>query len=391
MRRQSALAAALALAFALPAALGGGMVKQINSDGFGNPNNIGIVHMEVHAGRLYAGTWNIVDGCVVYATVNGQDWRPVIEPGFGDANNQAVIRMRSVGEHLYVGLWNNLTGGQLWRSSSPEAGTGWEAIMKDGFGNPANLAVGSICPFDNLLYVGMFNPSQGQEMWRSADGGDPGSFVQSFDKGLGIDGATDASSLVVWKDHLYLGTESAQPPYPGCDVWRTEGPDGSGVETWTRVGEAGFGDTKSFNAFRMVEFREHLYVGTWGFGASSFTTHLGLKGTTVWRTRGAGDGPFTDWEQVNEDGFGNARYDSTLAMEVVGDTLYVAGFGDRGFLFATEDGTTWREIAQDGFLETSEFGVHALQELNGRLYIGIQNWTKPSELWVLNAATGGSP
>ena len=92
---------------------------------------------------------------------------------------------------------------------------------------------------------------------------------------------------------------------------------------------------------------------------------------------------------MNEDGFGNVGYDSTLAMEVVGDTLYVAGFGDHGFLFATEDGTSWREITQDGFLETSEFGVHALGELNGRLYIGVQNCRKPAELWVLDAAAEG--
>ncbi len=359
------------------------MATRINDNGFGNPDNIGIVYMETHAGRLYAGTWNRIDGCLVYVSEDGETWTPVIEAGYGDSDNQAVIRMRSVGEFLYVGTWNNLTGGQLWRSKTPEAGTGWEAIMRDGFGNPANLAVGSIRPFGELLYVGMFNPSQGQEMWRSADGGDPGTFVKSFDKGLGIEGATDASSLLVWNGHLYLGTESAQPPYPGCDVWRTAGPGESGKEAWTRVGEAGFGDNKSFNAFRMIEFQGRLYVGTWGFGASSFTTHLGPKGTTIWRTSGEGEGPFTDWEQVNEDGFGNVGYDSTLAMEVVGDSLYVGGFGNHGFLFATEDGTTWHEITGDGFLETSEFGIHALGELNGDLYIGVQNWTKPAELWVL--------
>jgi len=387
---RGALVLAAALAIALPA-VGGDMVRQINDDGFGNASNNGIVYMETHQGRLYVGTWNRIDGCLVYVSEDGESWAPVIEPGFGDSDNQAVIRMRSVGSYLYVGTWNNTTGGQLWRSTAPETGEGWEAIMQDGFGNPANLAVGSIRPFGDLLYVGMFNPSQGQEMWRSADGGDPGTFVKSFDSGLGIAGATDASSLLVWNGCLYLGTESAQPPYPGCDVWRTAGPDASGEETWVRVGEAGFGDTKSFNAFRMIEFKDHLYVGTWGFGTTSFTAQLGQKGTTIWRTKGAGDGPFTDWAQVNEDGFGTLAYDSTLAMEVVGKTLYVAGFGDHGFLFATQDGTSWREIEQAGFLETSELGIHALGEFEGKLYIGVQNWTKPSELWVLEPAEEDTP
>ena len=198
MRRGSIVAAAL-LCLVGVAAKGGEMLSQINRDGLGNPNNIGIVYMETHAGRLYAGTWNRVDGCLVYVSEDEETWNPVIEPGFG---------------------------------------------------------------------------------------------------------------------------------------------------------------------------------------ASSFTTQLGSKGTTIWRTGGQGDGIFSDWEQVNEDGFGNVGYDSTLAMEVVGDTLYVGGFGNHGFLFATEDGTTWRETTARGFLETSQFGIHALGELNGDFYIGIQNWTKPWELWV---------
>jgi len=381
MRRILAVAVAL-LFLAGAATRGGEMVEQVNADGFGNSNNNGVVYMEVHEGRLYAATWNRVDGCLVYMSNDGESWETVIEPGFGDTDNQAVIRMRSVGEYLYVGTWNNLTGGQLWRSTTPESGSGWEPIMQDGFGNSLNLAVGSIREFNSWLYVGMFDPSQGQEMWRSRDGS-PGSFVKSFDKGLGIAGATDASTLYVWNGHLYLGTESAQPPYPGCDVWRTAGPNESGTEEWVRVAQEGFGDHKSFNAFRMIEFQGDLYVGTWGFGASSFTTHLGPKGTAVWRTAGLGGGLYSDWEQVNEDGFGDVRHDSTLAMEVVGGTLYVGGFGNHGFLFATDTGSEWREIKADGFLETAEFGIHALGEFKGNLYIGVQNWTKPGELWIL--------
>jgi hypothetical protein len=362
--------------------LGGEMVTQINEDGFGNPNNIGIVYMEVHEGRLYAGTWNPTDGCLVYASGDGEAWEPVNVPGFGDKENQAVVRMRSVGEYLYVGTWNNRTGGQLWRAKKPTGASGWEQITGAGFGNPANLTLCSIRPFGDWLYVGLFNPSQGEEVWRSRDGS-PDTFVKSFDKGLGVAGATDASILFAWNDHLYVGTESAQPPYPGCYVWRTDGPREDGTEAWAQVAAPGFGDTKSFNAFRMAELGGKLYVGTWGFGASSFTAALGPKGTTIWRTSGEGDGIFSDWEQVSEDGFGDVAHDSTLAMQVVGGTLYVGGFGNHGFLFATEDGVDWREILAPGFLETSEFGVHALGEFRGDLYIGVQNRTKPSELWVL--------
>lgn len=365
------------------------MVLQINADGFGNLNNIGAVYMETHQGRLYAGTWNRVDGCSVYASTDGSAWEQVNTSGFGDKGNQAVVRMRSYGEYLYAGTWNNRTGGQLWRAIVPREQSDWEQITGNGFGNPANLTLCSIRPFNGWLYAGLFNPSQGEEVWRSRDG-TPGSFVKSFDGGLGIAGATDASILFEWSGFLYLGTESARPPYPGCYVWGTDGTEADGTEEWVQVSSPGFGDPKSFNAFRMAEFRGNLYVGTWGFGASSFTTALGPKGTTIWRTSGQGDGVYSDWEQVNADGFGDVRHDSTLAMQVVGGTLYVGGFGDHGFLFATDTGTEWREITAAGFLETSEFGIHSLAEFNGDLYIGIQNWTKPSELWILTGTDQGT-
>ncbi len=388
------LSGVLMLSIALGASAGSGMAEgdnvpiQIHANGFGNPNNIGIVYMEAHEGRLYAGTWNRVDGCLVHASTDGSAWEPVNASGFGDKGNQAVVRMRSYGEYLYVGTWNNRTGGQLWRAIAPRAQSDWEQVTGNGFGNPANLTLCSIRPFNGWLYVGLFNPSQGEEVWRSRDGA-PGSFVKSFDGGLGIAGATDASCLYEWNGLLYLGTEAAQPPYSGCSVWRTSGPDEFGKETWVQVSPLGFGDSKTFNAFRMVESQGNLYVGTWGFGASSFTTALGLKGTTVWRTGGQGDGIFTDWEQVNADGFDDVRHDSTLAMRVVGGKLYVGGFGDHGFLFVTEDGVTWREITTAGFLERTEFGIHALVEFNGDLYIGMQNWTKPCELWALRGPIEG--
>ena len=101
-------------------------------------------------------------------------------------------------------------------------------------------------------------------------------------------------------------------------------------------------------------------------------------------------GTALDWVQVNEDGFGDVRHDSTLAMQVVADTLYVGGFGDHGFLFATEDGTDWREVRAPGFLETSEFGIHALAEFRGSLYVGVQNWTRPAELWVVHPEEAAS-
>ena len=350
----------------------------VNADGFGNPGNIGIVYMEPHDGELYAGTDNRADGCIVYASSDGFSWSAANDPGFGDADNFVIVKMRSWGDYLYVGTWNNTTAGQLWRATNPAHQADWELVVGNGFGNPANVAVASIRSFKGWLYVGMFNPSQGQEMWRSPDGS-AGSFQKSFDAGSGVTGNTDASFMLEWNGLLYLGAEAADTPWPGCQVWRTPGPDVGSGDDWERVSDFGFGDRQNWNAFRMAVFKGYLYVGTWG--------DPDVDGTEVWRTAAAGGPVFSDWEQVNADGFGNTNYGSTLAMAVLGDNLYVGGFGAGGFLYCTEDGTTWESVTPPNFFHDAQYGVHALAPFDGRLFIGIQNSTKPTELWVLSATS----
>ncbi len=380
------------LGMVLPLSVCAQTPRVIDDGGFGNRNNNGIVYMEPHGNRLYAGTWNPVDGCFIYTSEDGRHWEAVVENGFGDTDNQSIVKLRSAGDYLYAGTWNRVTGGQLWRSDQPWKAETWEAVTADGFGDPENQAVGSICSFDEYVFVGMFNPTAGEQMWVSTDGSS-GSFLRQFDQGLGIDGATDASYLYEWNGHLYLGTEAAQPPYPGCDVWRMSNAESVESMTWTQVSPSGFGGGSSFNAFRLIAFNDRLYVGTWEYGASSFTTALGAGGTQIWRTSGreGEKGIFDDWAQVNEDGFGFARYDATLAMAVWEDQLYVGGFGNRGFLFRSADGDNWHQVTAPGFLTTTEFGVHALAVFNDELFIGIQNWSQPSALWVLSTPEPDSP
>ena len=120
-------------------------MKAINTDGFGNSNNEGIVYMVEHEGVLYAGVSNAVDGTVVMGSRDGENWKPVSDHGFGNARNIGIVRMRSWKGYLYAGLWNLTEGAELWRSKSPYDGDTWEQLASGGFGEgPANQAVGSI-------------------------------------------------------------------------------------------------------------------------------------------------------------------------------------------------------------------------------------------------------
>jgi len=66
---------------------------------------------------------------------------------------------------------------------------------------------------------------------------------------------------------------------------------------WTQVNGDGFGDFNNKSACPTVVFEGYLYAGT-----KNVTT-----GGEIWRTKGIGGPPFTDWEQVNTDGFGDSN------------------------------------------------------------------------------------
>ena len=82
----------------------------INSDGFGNPNNDGIVYFEEHAGQIYAGTANKINGFGLYGSDDGNLWAPAAEMGCGSKRNIAVIKLRSWRGYLYLGAWNIIQG-----------------------------------------------------------------------------------------------------------------------------------------------------------------------------------------------------------------------------------------------------------------------------------------
>lgn len=207
---------------------------------------------------------------------------------------------------------------------------------------------------------------------------------------------------------------------------------------WEQVNEGGFGDVHNIGTWPWVAFGDYVYVGTESYweteGAESHST-----GGQLWRVS-----EDTDWEQVNEDGFGNVNNKMIWPETVFGGYLYVGcqnnytgggiwrsqtgdpnsweqvvtnGFGDstnawvdpwavfNGYLYAgaskeeaggsevwrSSDGTTWEQVNTDGFGDPNNSGDPICMTVFGDyLYVGTQNASTGGEIWRTKGL-GGPP
>jgi uncharacterized repeat protein (TIGR01451 family) len=274
---------------------------QVNSDGFGDARNTAVYSLAVFGGQLYAGTRNDTTGCEVWRSSNGTSWTQVNADGFGDTND-SIPSVAIFDNYLYMGTWNDPTGGEVWRSSN---GTSWTQVNTDGFGNANNRAAWSMAVFGGCLYAGTTNGDTGAEVWRSDNGT---SWTQVNADGFGDAHNRSATSMVVFDNYLYVGTWSNHSISTGGEVWRS-----SNGTSWTQVNTDGFGDASNVAAWTMAVFDNYLYVGASNWGT----------GVEMWRSAGVGGPPFTDWEQVSLDGFGDANNEDVMSMAVLGDQLYM--------------------------------------------------------------------
>jgi hypothetical protein len=236
--------------------------------------------MKVYKDHLYLGTFNsriwLFDeegtGCQLWRTENGVDWEKVQLPdgitngyqdGFGEGENYGIRRMVIYNDDLYIGIASSFFhshGSEIWRYD----GTTWTPIISDdipgissddarydGFGNPMNKYIWSMCVTnDNKLWVGtangkVFNPitinglkdhkfidtqTEGFEIW--CYDGETWQPVIKNDIGLKPNGLGDASnlgarSMIEYPENsgnIVIGTFKLINPYPGqpregCELW----------------------------------------------------------------------------------------------------------------------------------------------------------------------------
>jgi len=304
-------------------------------------------------------------------------WEQVNEDGFGDVHNIGTWPCAVFGDYVYVGTesyWeteggkSHSTGGQLWRVSED---TDWEQVNEDGFGNVNNSMIWPGTVFGTYLYVGAennFETDEGGGIWRSQTG-DPGSWEQVVTNGFGDATNGWVEPWVVFDGYLYAGTSKVRITEGGCEVWRS--PDGT---TWEQVNTDGFGDANnSEEPIYMSVFGNYLYIGT--YNAST--------GGEIWRTKGLGGPPFTDWEQVNESGFGDVNNTEIWRGTVFGTYLYVgvANEATGGQIWRSPDGTTWQQVNTNGFGDPNNSVCFPWAAFNNYLYAGTVNEQGGGEVW----------
>ncbi len=360
--------------------------------GFGNPDNNYVVSGATFNGQAYIGTWSKQQGCMVYHVCRDEaGWctRQVIDPGFGVAdskNNFTTAAMTSFNDQFYVGTWNQLAGATLWRTRpgvfSPLGQEDWERVDPASFGG---FCVTSLGVFKGSLYAGIFAPSRGCSVWRSEDGLN---WARVNRNGFGNKQNTDATTMIVHEDHLYVGTENGYGlrPGTGTQVWRTDGeeadPQYPGLLDWEKVNdEDGFGYGKDQeNSYVMASFEGSLWVGT----------HSASRQAQLWEFWGAG------WtREVFPPGtLSEATRDFYFhSMNIIDGSLYVGTTDDAlpgGRVLRYEAGQ-WYLISVPGFGHETVTGVGPILFMDGYLLLGTRTAYGGSSLWVSEVPSPEDP
>jgi hypothetical protein len=351
--------------------------KQVNTDGFGNPNNGGGAEsnlMQVYLGKLYVGIENREDGCGVFS-FDGERWEQVTEPGFGNPQNETVSSMAVLKDKLYAAT-SNKNGCEIYCYD----GKGWSLLMQGGFGNYQNISASSMATYKDKLYVGTRDQtfSQGCEIW-TWNGKE---WHQEVSDGFGNKYNFAAQAMVVssvsGKEKLYVGTfktKRMKEGTPGCEVWSWDG------MKWMQEnkGKEGFKQRKgsSWNhnyIWSMIEYKNKLYVGTLNTAA----------GCEVWCYDG------NEWVQANQNfnGFGDPYNGTAMSLTVFNNLLYVGTYNGK---FKAElwsyDGLQWKPVIGRKAPTPIDLGdgannfINSLGVFQGHLYLGVCNLKRGYGIW----------
>ena len=240
----------------------------------------------------------------------------------------------------------------------------WTQVNTDGFGDAGNARATSMAVYNNCLYAGTENShalwpggtGSGAEVWRY----DGTNWVQINTDGFGDRDNETTDSMAVHNNYLYVGTENAR----GAEVWVYSG------AAWVQVNSDGFGNRQNHIADSMAVYNSHLYAGSGG----------GLLGARVWQYDGV------LWSQANSDGFGDPFNFIAVDLAEYDGHLYVTTKNPTGAQVWQYGGATWAKIHADGFGDAKNEAA-AMAVYNNQLYVGTVNAARGAEVWRYNGAT----
>ncbi len=366
--------------------------SKVLDNGYGDSDNGSAVSAAVFGGDAYLGTWNEVDGCMVFRISRaGSSWSAVevIDPGFGIAvprHNFTTTGMAVFGNQLYVGTWNILDGANLWRTrqgiTSPQGQQDWERVDPSSF---QGLAVTALEDFEGMLYAGIYTFFPGCGVWRSQDGS---SWERVNRNGFGNDQNTDATTMEVFGSHLYVATENGHGSRPGTgtQVWRTDGdtpdPGNPDLLLWEKVNPGdGFGAGRAQeNTPDMKVYNGRLYAGTfsetqraelWSYDGSDWTEVVFPRGVVASDTR---------------------RFYYHGAAVIQG-SLYLGATDSTapGGRVVRYDGSQWYRLTVRGFGDPNVLGIGPIVFVDGHIVVGTSSAGGGASLWVSTVPAPDDP
>jgi len=187
----------------------------------------------------------------------------------------------------------------------------------------------------------------------------PPLFTKVIDGGFGDRFNIYGHGVVNFGNHLYIGTLNE---HNGSEIWRYDG------TTWEQVVDAGLDSITNESVRSLIVFGGQLYAGTYN----------PTNGAEVWRSN---DG--VNWEKKLVAGFGDTANISVRGMEVFNGYLYIGTQNNvnPGQLWRTVDGDFWEPVTLTGFGNPNNSSIHFLKEFSGKLYAGTRNTPDGTELW----------
>jgi len=326
---------------------------------------------------LYAGTMAVRTPSV-WRTASGDmgSWRKAFtfpEDPVGKAGSVRAMVAHADGL-LYVAtthIGDIVTGGvgQIWATD----GTNFEPVIADGFGNPNSVGITTLSSYNDCLYAGTYNPTQGYEVWKLRCTSEPAAPPERIIAGGAGQAHNEAvMSMRVFRDWLYLGTGIPVGFNPvthhgprGCNVLRVSGDDRWEMLVGPKRQEPlsgygpGFGWYLNAYCWYMQEDDGQLFMGTWDL--SRTIAYLGQDAESVapafW--------PLLDPLVTKPQDWGSPM---------------------GGDLYRTADGVHWEPVFLDGLGNPDNHGIRTLEQTPPGFFVGTENPFTRLEVWRLTAS-----
>jgi hypothetical protein len=284
---------------------------------FWQPDELGSIrYFEVHNDLMYISfdgdVPTNVDAVAKIFVTDGEQVTPVVTDGFGNPDNLGVVSLASFNDWLYAGTRNRNTGYEVWKLAGPDDQAAPIRVVEGGGPSPMNEAANAPCVFHGKLYMGnQLNPLTnlthvGQaadliriypdDSWETVVGSDS---ISGYNSGFNHWPNAYIWSMAVHDGWFYVATYDQITPLlniqelavrvvknlgnqarqadlveqlaqSGADLYKTQ--DG---EVWYTVTLDGLGSVGNYGFRTMESVGDCLYLGT----ANPF------DGLEVWRAR----------------------------------------------------------------------------------------------------------